>query len=248
MRRHCSAGSGAARRMAAMSGQSRILVVEDEGFLADLVATALSYAGFGTRIATTGGQALRAMDEDRPDLVLLDIGLPDMDGIDLCTRLRARRIDVPVIFLTARDATEDKISGLRVGDDYLTKPFAVAELVARVQAVLRRSTPGPATGVIRVADLEIDREAHLVRRAGARIDLTPTEFALLHVLAANAGKVLTKDRIHEYVWGFDARGSDANVQTFISYLRRKVDAHGPSLIHTVPRVGYVLREDTGRTT
>ncbi|PID96980.1 MAG: DNA-binding response regulator [Actinomycetales bacterium] len=225
-----------------MEGESRVLVVDDEPFLADLVATALKYAGFRTQVAADGRAAIHHATHDAPDLIVLDVGLPDIDGFEVCERIRARGIPAPVVYLTARDATEDKIAGLSAGgDDYLTKPFHIDELIARMRAILRRVQP--TQDVVRIGDLEIDHQAYTVRRSGRLINLTPTEFNLLHLLARNAGRVLTKEQIHAHVWGFEAQGGDANVQTYISYLRRKIDGgRGCPLIHTISRVGYVLRE------
>ena len=221
----------------------RVLVVDDEPYLADLVATALRYQEFESAVAGSVGEALALVVEFRPDLMVLDVMLPDGSGLELCRRLRRDGRDVPVVFLTARDLAEDKIAGLTVGgDDYVTKPFSLEELIARVRAVLRRTrqeSPGPA--VLGFADLEIDEDAYRVRRAGRMIELTPTEFKLLRYLVINAGRVLTKRQILDHVWEYDFGGSDGVVQTYVSYLRRKVDADRPSLIHTVPRVGYVLR-------
>jgi two-component system, OmpR family, response regulator len=221
---------------------ARILVVDDERYLADLVATALRYEGFDTAVAGTGGQALELVESYAPHLVVLDVVLPDLSGVAVCARLRQRGAKVPVLFLTARDSTEDKVAGLRTGgDDYVTKPFSLEELVARVHALLRRA--GAATGSrLSIADLEIDEDAYEVRRHGTRIALTPTEFALLRFLVANAGRVLSKRQILDHVWEYDFGGNDGVVQTYISYLRRKVDAFDPPLIHTVSRVGYVVRD------
>jgi two-component system OmpR family response regulator len=218
---------------------ARILVVDDEPNLADLVAMALRYEGFEVAVAGTGADALAQVTGFRPDLVILDVMLPDISGIEACRRMRARGEEVPVVFLTARDATEDKITGLTSGgDDYVTKPFSLEELIARVRVVLRRTRPAER---LRYADLEIDDAAYEVRRGGRLVELTPTEFRLLRYLVANAGRVLTKRQILDHVWAYDFNGNDGVVQTYVSYLRRKIDATGPPLIHTVPRVGYVLR-------
>jgi two-component system OmpR family response regulator len=222
---------------------SRILVVDDEPYLADLVSTALRYEGFETETAGTGAAAVAMTESFRPDLIVLDIMLPDIPGIDVCRRIRAAGAEVPVVFLTARDATEDKIGGLTVGgDDYVTKPFSLGELIARIRAVLRRTRRAePAGGLLGFGGLVIDEDAYEVRRDGVLLDLTPTEFKLLRFLTANAGRVLTKRQILDHVWEYDFGGNDGVVQTYISYLRRKVDRFDPPLIHTVPRVGYVLR-------
>ncbi|TDD13772.1 response regulator transcription factor [Nonomuraea diastatica] len=222
---------------------SRILVVDDEPYLADLVSTALTYEGFETATAATGAAAVAMNGSFRPDLIVLDIMLPDVPGTEVCRRIRATGTEVPVVFLTARDATEDKIGGLTVGgDDYVTKPFSLEELIARIRAVLRRAKRAePGSGLLSFQDLVIDEDAYEVRRDGTLLDLTPTEFKLLRFLVANAGRVVTKRQILDHVWEYDFGGNDGVVQTYISYLRRKVDAVDPPLIHTVPRVGYVLR-------
>ncbi|WP_240197497.1 response regulator transcription factor [Nonomuraea lactucae] len=222
---------------------NRILVVDDEPYLADLVATALRYEGFETATAPSGAAAIAATGTFDPDLIVLDVMLPDLLGTEVCRRIRASGSEVPVVFLTALDATEDKIGGLTVGgDDYVTKPFSLEELIARVRAVLRRTTrAGHDSGTLTFADLVLDDDAHEVRRGGVLIDLTPTEFELLRFLLVNSGKVMSKGRILDHVWKYDFGGNDGVVQTYISYLRRKVDFRGPPLIHTVPRVGYVLR-------
>ncbi|WP_433546992.1 response regulator transcription factor [Streptomyces sp. CA-294286] len=220
----------------------RVLVVDDESYLADLVATALRYEGFEAATAGTGGEAARQVEAFRPDLIVMDVMLPDGSGIDATRRLRHSGYGAPVVFLTARDATEDKIAGLTVGgDDYVTKPFSLEELIARIRAVLRRTAQPQERGRLTFADLEIDDEAHQVRRHGVPVDLTPTEFKLLRYLVAHAGRVLSKRQILDHVWEYDFGGSDAVVQTYISYLRRKIDAYEPALIQTVPRIGYVLR-------
>jgi two-component system OmpR family response regulator len=218
----------------------RILVVDDEPNLAELVVLALRYEGFEAVSAGSGTAGLAQVAAFRPDLVVLDVMLPDVSGIEMCRRLRLQGSEVPVVFLTARDATEDKLAGLTSGgDDYVTKPFSLEELIARVRAVLRRTRPP--SGRLALADLELDEEAYEVRRAGRLVELTPTEYRLLRYLLVNAGRVLTKRQILDHVWEYDFGGSDAVVQTYVSYLRRKVDCVEPPLIHTVPRVGYVLR-------
>ncbi|CAM5602090.1 DNA-binding response regulator [Streptomyces spiroverticillatus] len=221
----------------------RVLVVDDESYLADLVATALRYEGFEAATAGNGAAAVRQVADFRPDLIVMDVMLPDGSGIDTTRRLREAGNRAPVVFLTARDATEDKVAGLTVGgDDYVTKPFSLEELIARIRAVLRRTAQAVEVhGRLVFADLEIDDDAHEVRRHGVPVALTPTEFKLLRYLAAHAGRVLTKRQILDHVWEYDFGGSDAVVQTYISYLRRKIDAVEPALIQTVPRVGYVMR-------
>ncbi|MET9294788.1 response regulator transcription factor [Streptomyces sp. NPDC003077] len=220
----------------------RVLVVDDERYLADLVATALRYEGFDTAVAGSGSAAAAQVESFRPHLIVMDVMLPDGSGIDTTRRLRQSGWESPVIFLTARDATEDKIAGLTVGgDDYVTKPFSLEELIARIRAVLRRTARPEEHTKLVFADLEIDDEAHEVRRHGVPVELTPTEFKLLRFLVAHAGRVLSKRQILDYVWEYDFGGSDAVVQTYISYLRRKIDAFSPPLIQTVPRIGYVIR-------
>ncbi|WP_051722610.1 response regulator transcription factor [Streptomyces albus] len=220
----------------------RILVVDDERYLADLVATALRYEGFDTAVAGSGSAATAQVQAFRPHLIVMDVMLPDGSGIDTTRKLRRAGCEAPVVFLTARDATEDKIAGLTVGgDDYVTKPFSLEELIARIRAVLRRTARPEERTRLTFADLEIDDEAHEVRRHGVPVVLTPTEFKLLRFLVAHAGRVLSKRQILDHVWEYDFGGNDAVVQTYISYLRRKIDAFAPALIQTVPRIGYVVR-------
>jgi two-component system, OmpR family, response regulator len=221
----------------------RILVVDDEANIAELVATALRYEGFDVRTASDGARARAAVRDLAPDLVVLDVMLPDADGFDLQARIRADGHQVPVLFLTARDAVEDRIRGLTLGaDDYMTKPFSLEELVARVYAVLRR-TSGGATVSHRLsfADLKLDDETREVRRGGRRIQLSPTEFSLLRYLLLNSRRVLSKAQILDHVWQYDFGGDGRIVETYISYLRKKVDRDGPQLIHTLRGVGYSLR-------
>src|SRR5207342_439693 len=221
----------------------RILVVDDEPRITDLVSMALRYEGFDVETAGTGRAGLKLVEEFRPALVVLDVMLPDMDGFAVTERLAADRVKVPVLFLTARDAVEDKVRGLTLGgDDYVTKPFSIEELVARIRALLRRTDPVAESGPLVFVDLELDEETHEVRRAGTTVELTATEFRLLRYLMQNAPRVLSKAQILDHVWQYDF-GGDANiVETYVSYLRRKLDRHGPPLIHTVRLVGYVLRE------
>ncbi len=223
---------------------TRILVVEDEPAISELIAAVLRYEGFEVVTAATGNDGVRATRAERPDLILLDVMLPDDDGFRVQERLNAERDGTPIIFLTARDTPADKVRGLTHGaDDYITKPFNVDELVARVRAVLRRSgRAGDAEGgVLRFADLVLDEDGREVRRGTTRIDLTPTEYNLLHYLLLNAKRVLTKAQILDHVWHYDFDGDAGVVETYVFYLRRKLDAHGPSLIHTVRGVGYCLR-------
>ena len=222
----------------------QILVVDDEASIVDAVATALRYEGFDVREAGTGRAALSAAQEDPPDLVVLDVMLPDLDGLEVTRRLRADGIRVPVLFLTARDSLEDKIAGLTVGgDDYVTKPFSLAEIVARTHAILRR-THGEkdGDGQLRFADVVLDQDTHEVWRAGNAIRLTATEFNLLRFFLLNPRRVLSKSQILDHVWHYDF-GGDANVvETYVSYLRKKLDQFGPPLIHTIRLVGYSMRE------
>jgi two-component system OmpR family response regulator len=229
--------------MAAESSLRRILVVDDERNIVELVATALRYEGFEVRTAANGKEALAAVRDFAPDLVVLDVMLPDADGFELQARMRGDGEHVPVLFLTARDAVEDRVRGLTLGaDDYMTKPFSLEELVARVRSVLRR-TAGTDTASHRLAfaDLELDEETREVRRGGRQIDLSPTEFALLRYLLLNPRRVLSKAQILDHVWQYDFGGDGRIVETYISYLRKKVDREGPPLIHTFRGVGYSLR-------
>ena len=223
-----------------MSG-TRILVVDDEPHITDLVAMALRYEGFEVETAATGGAALRAVEEFRPALIVLDVMLPDLDGFQVAERLVASRARVPILFLTARDAVEDKVRCLTLGgDDYVTKPFSIEELVARIRALLRRAGAAEGGGPLVFVDLELDDDTHEVRRGGVPIELTATEFRLLRYLMINAPRVLSKAQILDHVWNYDF-GGDANiVETYVSYLRRKIDTLGPPLIQTVRGVGYRL--------
>ena len=225
-----------------MSEPARILVVDDEPYIADLVTMGLRYQGYDVETVGAGRPALSAAAKRRPDLVILDVMLPDLDGFEVCRRMRADGIDAPVIFLTAKDAVTDRVEGLSIGgDDYVTKPFSLEELAARVRAVLRRAGPQAEARRLEVADLVLDDDSHEVTRAGEVIDLTPTEYKLLHYLMANHGRALSKAQILDHVWEYDF-GGDANVvETYVSYLRRKLDRHGPTLIQTVRGVGYSLR-------
>ena len=222
---------------------ARILVVDDEPSITDLVAMALRYEHFAVQVAHSGHEALDAASTFSPDLVVLDIMMPGLDGFEVARRLRNASSSIPVLFLTARDATEDKIRGLTLGgDDYMTKPFSVEELVARIRAVLRRVQPSEKEGGrMVIADLELDEDTHEVRRAGHDIELTATEFKLLRYLMLNARRVLSKDQILDHVWNYDFGGNANIVETYISYLRRKIDANGTPLIHTIRGVGYSVR-------
>ncbi|MFC7818569.1 response regulator transcription factor [Streptomyces sp. NPDC057367] len=231
------------------SPKGHLLVVDDEPTVRDLLPAALRYAGFDVDVAADGREALETAARRPPDLVLLDVMLPDIDGFEVIRRLRAQPRkagqglggDVPVLFVTARETRQDRITGLTLGgDDYITKPFDLEELIARIHAVLRR-TKGEASGSLAVGDLGLDPDGHLVTRAGQQVRLSPTEFRLLHFLMANAGLTLSKAQILENVWRYDFDGDPSIVDTYISYLRRKVDRAGPKLIHTVHGIGYVLR-------
>ena len=228
----------------------RILVVDDENSISELIATSLKFVGFDVRTAASGAQALQIAQEFKPHALILDVMLPDQNGFEVCRQLRSEGHDVWVLFLTAKDSTEDKIAGLTIGgDDYVTKPFSLEELVARLRALLRR------TGVteviadeekIRFADLELDEATHEVRRAGKLIDLSPTEFLLLRYLMINADRVVSKSQILDHVWQYDFRGDMGIVETYVSYLRKKIDIYEPALIHTVRGVGYRLRLPAGK--
>jgi two-component system OmpR family response regulator len=225
-----------------------LLVVDDEPTVRELLCATLRFAGFAVSSAATGAEAVAAAMGEPPDLVLLDVMLPDMDGFEVVRRLRelagpgdlGRAGHLPVLFLTARDAAEDKVNGLTLGgDDYVTKPFNLEELIARIRAILRRTGGAPDTLV--VADLELDPVGHQVIRAGQPVRLSPTEFRLLRYLMLNADRVVSKVDILDRVWRYDFGGDQSIVDTYISYLRRKLDAGEPKLIHTVHGVGYVLR-------
>jgi two-component system OmpR family response regulator len=225
----------------------RILVVDDEPSIVDAVATSLRYEGFEVEEATTGRAGLMAAQERPPDLMILDVMLPDLDGFEVTRRLRSDGIRTPILFLTARDALEDKVTGLTVGgDDYVSKPFALAEIVARTRAILRRvGSDGAAEQTLRFSDVEMDEGAHVVTRAGQEIQLTATEFNLLRFFLLNPRQVLSKSQILDHVWHYDF-GGDANVvETYVSYLRKKLERHGPPLIQTIRLVGYTLREPAG---
>jgi len=229
------------------NGPARVLVVDDEPNIVDVISMALRYEGFELASAATGAEALSAVRTQRPHVMLLDVMLPDMEGFDVARRLGAERARVPIIFLTARDATEDRVRGLTVGgDDYVTKPFSLEELVARVRALLRRSGAAEAaSSVLTFADVELDDDAHEVTRAGQLIELTPTEYRLLRYLKLNPRRVLSRQQLLEHVWDYDFGGDARVLETYVSYLRRKLDEHGPPLIHTVRGVGYVLRLPRG---
>jgi two-component system, OmpR family, response regulator len=221
----------------------RVLVVDDEPNIVDVIAMALRFPGFAVESAGSGQAALSAVGEFKPDLIVLDVMLPDMEGFDVAKRLGAQRGRVPIIFLTARDATDDKVRGLTLGgDDYMTKPFSLEELVARIRAILRRSgLAEPDSSRLVFEDLELDEDAHEVMRGGSHVDLTATEYRLLRYLMLNPRRVLTRAQLLEHVWDYDFGGDARVLETYVSYVRRKLDVHGPPLIHTVRGVGYALR-------
>ncbi|MGP5384330.1 response regulator transcription factor [Brachybacterium tyrofermentans] len=229
--------------------EARLLVVDDEPNIRDLLATSLRFAGFEVFTASTGNEAIREATEHQPDLVVLDVMLPDMDGFTVTRRLRDRGEQYPILFLTARDETQDKVAGLTVGgDDYVTKPFSLEEVVARIRAVLRRTHGGHDATVdssLVVGDLRLDEDSHEVYRADVTIELSPTEFKLLRYLMLNAGRVVSKTQILDHVWDYDWSGEVGIVESYISYLRRKIDVIGDPMIHTKRGIGYVLRAAEG---
>jgi two-component system OmpR family response regulator len=222
----------------------KILVVDDEENIRFLVESALQLAGMETAGADDGRSGLQLVGDYRPDLIVLDVMMPELDGFEVLERLRDRGDRTPVLFLTARDSTDDRVRGLTAGgDDYMVKPFAVAELVARVQLRLEQAGRAREQTVLCCADLELDTEAHRVTRAGAVVGLSPTEYKLLHYLLANSGRVLTRAQLLDHVWDYDFGGDSSVVDTYISYLRRKLDHIEPKLIHTIRGVGFCLRVD-----
>ena len=224
--------------------EAHLLVVDDEPNILELLSAALRYAGFAVTTAADGDAALRSARRSAPDLVLLDVMMPGRDGYAVARALRADGRHVPIIFLTAKDATEDKVTGLGLGDDYVTKPFSLEEVVARIRAVLRRSasaSSGRPGARLTFADIELDDDLHEVRKDGVVVELSPTEFNLLRFLMQNPGRVLSKRQILEHVWHYDFGGDGNVVESYVSYLRRKVDTTEPKLLHTVRGVGYALR-------
>jgi len=220
-----------------------LLLVDDEDNLRSMLEAALRHSGFDVHPVADGRSAIDATGTVRPDLIVLDVMLPDLDGFDVCKRLRTSGDRTPVLFLTARDGTEDKVRGLTLGgDDYLVKPFSLEELVARITAVLRRAGVTVDDGRLRCADLEMDDDAHRVTRAGHDVALSPTEYNLLRYLLLNRGRVVSKAQILDHVWDYDFGGDGGVVETYIGYLRRKLDHVEPRLIHTIRGVGYTLRE------
>jgi two-component system OmpR family response regulator len=226
---------------------ARVLVVDDEPNIADVISMALRYNDFEVSTAADGSQALEKVEDFRPDLIVLDVMMPGIDGFQVAKRLAEKSTDIPILFLTARDTTEDKIRGLTIGgDDYMTKPFSVEELIARIKVILRRAgrTSGESARLT-FLDLELDDETREVFRAGNPIELTDTEFRLLRYLMSNPRRVLSRAQILDHVWEYDFAGDARVLETYVSYLRRKLDLYGPGLIVTVRGVGYALREPKG---
>ena len=221
----------------------RVLVVDGEPSISDAVATVLGYEGYEVEVAASGYSALSRAQNESFDLIVLDVMLPDIDGLEVTRRLRADGIQVPVLFLTARGEVDDLVEGLAAGaDDYVAKPFSLAEVVARTKALLRRSQGSEEDGRLRFADVELDEQTHEVWRAGTPVKLTATEFNVLRLFLLNPRRVLSKDQIIDHVWHYDFGGNQNIVETYVRYVRRKIDALGPQLIHTIRLVGYVLRE------
>jgi two-component system OmpR family response regulator len=234
--------------MSASTPEAKVLVVDDEPMIVELLSVSLRFQGFEVATASNGAEGLDKARSFRPDALIVDVMMPGMDGFGLLRRLRADGIDAPVLFLTARDDVEDKITGLTIGaDDYVTKPFSLEEVVARLRVVLRRSGQGVQerkSSRIVFADIELDDDTHEVWKAGEPVSLSPTEFTLLRYFMVNAGTVLSKPRILDHVWRYDFGGEVGVVESYVSYLRRKVDTGEKRLIHTLRGVGYVLREPT----
>src|SRR5437660_1640411 len=229
-----------------VNGTGRILVVDDEPSIVDAVATALRYEGFEVREEGTGRGAISAGADFEPELVVLDWMLPDLDGLEVGRRLRERGFKTAILFLTAKDAVENKVEALRVGgDDYVTKPFSLAEIVARVQAILRRTQSELPGDVLHFADLTLDEQRHEVFRGDTRVELTGTEFNLLRYFMLNPRRVLSKHQILQNVWRYDFGGNSNVVETYVSYLRRKLNKYGPPLIRTVRQAGYMLELGEG---
>ncbi len=222
--------------------RERLLLVDDEENLRTMLEAALAHHGYEVLAVANGRDAIEVAKRESPALIVLDVMMPDLDGFEVCRRLRSEYVKTPVIFLTARDAVEDRVRGLTLGgDDYLVKPFSLDELIARVDAVLRRSGGGSGAVVLRCADLEMDDDAHRVIRDGVEVSLSPTEYNLLRFLLANQGRVLSKAQILDHVWQYDFGGDGGIVETYIGYLRKKIDRQEPRLIHTIRGVGYTLR-------
>ena len=232
-------------RNGAAKPEARLLVVDDEPNIIELLSASLRYAGFEVETARSGPEAVRVARVMNPDLLVLDVMMPGMDGFDVVRRLRADGVRVPVLFLTARDSTEDKISGLTLGgDDYVTKPFSLDEIVARIQAILRRTMQADEESVIRAGEITMDQDTHDVFVNEAQIELSPTEFKLLRYLMLNPNRVLSKAQILDHVWEYDFNGDAGIVESYISYLRRKIDPHSSEpLIQTKRGFGYMLKAD-----
>ena len=230
-------------RDALAQGEARLLVVDDEPTILELLAGTLRFAGFDVLTAVSGAEALRAAAAAKPDLILLDVMMPDCDGFDVIRRIRAGGPRIPVIFLTARDSVHERVTGLTLGgDDYVTKPFSLDEVLARIRAVLRRSRGEPEAGSrLAVADLQLDEDSHQVWRAGTEVGLSPNEFKLLRYMMINAGRVLSRAQILDHVWDYSFDGDGNIVESYVCYLRRKLDRDEPRLIHTIRGIGYVLR-------
>ena len=225
-----------------MAGE-RLLLVDDEDNLRSMLEAALRHNGFDVHPAASGRDAIDAVGTVRPDMIVLDVMLPDLDGFEVCRRLRTNGTRTPVLFLTAKDGTEDKVRGLTLGgDDYLVKPFSLEELIARINAVLRRAGLARSDAVLTCGDLVMDDDAHRVTKAGAEVSLSPTEYNLLRFLLQNRGRVMSKAQILDHVWQYDFGGEGGVVETYIGYLRRKLDTGDPRLIHTIRGVGYTIRE------
>ena len=230
--------------MATASPEARLLVVDDEPNIVELLSASLRFVGFEVATATDGVEAMQQARRWRPDLLVLDVMMPGMDGFDMVRRLRGEGLQMPVLFLTARDATADRITGLTLGgDDYVTKPFSLEEVIARIRAILRRAGSGTdrASAQLCFADIELDDDTHEVWKAGETVSLSPTEFKLLRYFLQNTGRVLSKSQILDHVWNYDFGGEANVVESYVSYLRRKVDTTEPRLIQTIRGVGYVLR-------
>jgi len=223
--------------------EARLLVVDDEPNIVELLSASLRFAGFEVETAAGGLEAVEVARTFRPDLLVLDVMMPGLDGFGVVRRLRQEGVRTPVLFLTAKDSTEDKVQGLTLGgDDYVTKPFSLEEVVARIRAVLRRSSTGPhAASHLSFADIELDEDTHEVWKGGGLVPLSPTEFKLLRYFMQNPGRVLSKSQILDHVWNYDFGGEANVVESYVSYLRRKVDTTEPRLLHTLRGVGYVLR-------
>ena len=230
--------------MATASPEARLLIVDDEPNIVELLSASLRFVGFEVSTATDGVEAIRQARRNRPDLLVLDVMMPGLDGFDVVRMLRAEGLRMPVLFLTARDATADRVTGLTLGgDDYVTKPFSLEEVIARIRAILRRAGSGAETepAQLRFADIELDDDTHEVRKAGELVELSPTEFKLLRYFMRHPGRVLSKTQILEHVWHYDFNGDTGVIESYVSYLRRKLDTGEPRLLHTVRGVGYVLR-------